>query len=102
MTSSDILTKAAIDIFTKLGQVATFTPEGGSGISCHVNLERDVELQPGAYETEVYAHGTKIEALLSEITNEPNRGDVFTVGAQSYTVQTPILNDGIFVKVQVV
>lgn len=102
MTSSEILTKAAVDIFTKLGQVATFTPAGGSAVSCHVNVERDVELQPGGYETEVYAHGTTVEALLSEIANEPNTGDVFVVGAQIYTVQAPIENDGIFVKVQVI
>ena len=102
MTSSEILIKAAVDIFNKLGQPATFTPSGGSAVPCHINIERDIELQPGAYETEVFAHGITVEALLSEIANEPNRGDVFTAGTRNYTVQAPIANDGIFVKVQVI
>jgi len=101
MTSEEIFAKAAVDIFTKFGE-ATFTPSGGVAVSCHVDIVRDVELQPGGFETEVYAHGITIETLISEITNEPNRGDVFTVGDDTYTVQTPLGNDGRFVKVQVI
>ena len=88
-------------IFGALGDSATFTPSGGAAVSCTVIITFNVMLQPTGVESQVWQGGTTIEALLSEITNEPNTGDVFTVGAQTYTVQAPIANDGIFVKVQV-
>jgi hypothetical protein len=101
MTNS-IFTDAAADILHAVGETATFTPSGGDPVSCYVNVEFNVELQPGGGDAEVYAQGTTVEALLSEILIEPNRGDVFTVGDDTYTVQAPLENDGIFVKVQVI
>jgi len=42
--------------------------------------------------------GISIEALLSEIGQEPNRYDIFTVGAETFTVSSIIRNDGLTVE----
>jgi hypothetical protein len=42
--------------------------------------------------------GISIEALLSEIGQEPNRNDIFTVGAETFTVSSIIRNDGLTVE----
>lgn len=88
-------------IFNALGDVSTFTPAGGSAVSCTVVITFNVMLQPTGVEAQVWQRGTTIEALLSEITNEPNRGDVFVVRGVSYTVQAVLENDGVSVKVVV-
>ena len=89
-------------IFNALGDSATFTPSGGAAVSCTVIITFNVMLQPTGVEAQVWQSGTTIEALLSEITNEPNRGDVFVVGGVSYTVQAVIENDGVNVRVAVI
>ncbi len=88
-------------IFNALGDVSTFTPSGGSAVSCTVVITFNVMLQPTGVEAQVWQRGTTIEALLSEITNEPNRGDVFVVRGVSYTVQAVLENDGVSVRVVV-
>jgi hypothetical protein len=88
-------------IFGALGDSSTFTPSGGAAVSCTVIITFNVMLQPTGVESQVWQGGTTIEALLSEITNEPNRGDVFVAGGVSYTVQTVLENDGVSVKVVV-
>jgi hypothetical protein len=45
-------------------------------------------------DTQVYERGTTIEVQLSEIGAEPNRGDVFVVGTETFTVQSIDSNDG--------
>ena len=102
-SSAEIFATAATDIMEKLGASATFTPAVGDPVEdCHISIERDVELQPSGFDTEVYALGITVEALLSEVGGEPNRGDVFETETETFTVEAPISNDGTFVKVQVV
>lgn len=88
-------------IFGALGDSSTFTPSGGAAKTCSVVITFNVMLQPTGVESQVWQGGTTIEALLSEITNEPNRGDVFVVDGVSYTVQSVLENDGVSVKVVV-
>lgn len=88
-------------IFNALGDAATFRPSGGAAVSCTVVITFNVMLQPTGIESQVWQGGTTIEALLSEITNEPNRGDVFVVRGVSYTVQAVLENDGVSVRVVV-
>lgn len=90
-----VLNNALTDIFgSVLGEAATFTPSGGVAVSCRVLVNRNVLLQPDGMTVQVYEKGTTIEAMLSEILEEPNRGDVFTVGTETFTVQSIEQNDG--------
>lgn len=92
---ADVFSNALRDIFASaLGSDATFTPQGGSLIGCSVIINRNVLLQPAGMDTQVFGRGTTIEAMLSEIITEPNRGDVFVVGAETFTVQSIESNDG--------
>ena len=93
---SDAIFAAAIqDIFNSpLGEDAVFTPAGGVSISCRVIVNRSVLLQPAGMDTQVYERGTTIEAILADLDNEPNRGDVFVIGTETFTVQSIVSNDG--------
>lgn len=83
------------DIFNSpLGDDAVFTPAGGVAISCRVIVNRSVLLQPAGMDAQVYERGTTIEAILADLVNEPNRGDVFVIGAETFTVQSIDSNDG--------
>lgn len=88
-------------IFSALGDAATYTPAGGAAVSCTVDIKFNVMLQPAGIETQAWQRGTTIEAQLSEITSEPNRGDTFVVGGVTYTVQAILENDGVSVKMVV-
>jgi hypothetical protein len=91
------------EMFAALGEEATFTPLAGDPVDCHILIDFDVDLQPDGYQTTAWQRGTVIEALLSEIGKEPDRGDVFTcpIGGTQYTVQKVTGNDGLTVKMAV-
>jgi hypothetical protein len=92
---ADVFSNALRDIFASaLACDATFTPQGGSSVGCSVIVNRGVLLQPSGMDTQVFERGTTIEAMLSEIGAEPNRGDVFVIGAETFTVQSIDSNDG--------
>lgn len=94
-TGADVFSNALSDIFAStIAVAATFTPAGGSSIGCSVIVNRSVLLQPSGMDTQVYERGTTIEVQLSEIGAEPNRGDVFVVGTETFTVQSIDSNDG--------
>lgn len=96
---TDPFVQAVADIFNSaVGVDATFTPSGGAAIPCRVILERNVLMQPSSMDVQVWERGTTIEAQLAEIINEPNRGDAFTIGTETFTVQSIEENDGITVK----
>jgi hypothetical protein len=97
---TDPFAQAVADIFNSaVGEDATFTPAGGAAIPCRVILERNVLMQPTSLQAQVWERGTTIEAQLAEIINEPDRGDTFTVGTETFTVQSIEENDGLTVKV---
>ncbi len=87
-------------IFDAAGEDAVFTPATGAAIPCKVFIDFNVMLQPAGVETQVWQRGTTIEALLSVIGCEPNRGETFTMDgtAYTYTVQAILENDGLTVK----
>lgn len=97
-----IFAEALPDIFTEAGEDAVFTPSAGAAIPCHVFIDFNVQLQPAGVEVQVWQQGTTIEALLSEIGHEPNRGEIFIldipVADTVYTVQAILENDGLTVK----
>ncbi len=93
-----IIGRALRDIFdSPLGDDAVFTPSGGTAIECRVIIERSVMMQPAGMETQVFERGTTIEVILADIGVEPNRGDTFVIGTETFTVQTIDSNDGMTV-----
>jgi len=94
-----IFNSALRDIFnSSIGDDAVYTPSGGVSIVCRVIIERDVLLQPNSMTAQVFEHGTTIEVILADIGMEPNRGDIFVVGTETFTVQSIEQNDGHTVK----
>lgn len=89
-------------IFDVAAEDAIFTPAAGAAIDCKVFIDFDVDLQPAGMEAQVWQRGTTIEALLSEIGREPDRGETFTLDIPSagtvYTVQAILQNDGLTIK----
>ena len=98
MTS--IFETALRDIFNdpEMAVDAVFTHSGGSGIECRVILERDVLLQPNAMYAQAYELGNTIEAMSSDLGVVPNRGDTFTIGTETFTVQAIDRNEGYTVR----
>ena len=107
-----IFAEALPDIFEAAGEPAVFTPAVGDSIPCMIFIDFSVLLQPAGAEAQVWDRGTTIEALLSEIGREPNRGEMVTVfpdeisrsagiNGTTYTVQAILENDGLTVKMVV-
>jgi len=96
-----VFAEALPGIFEAAGEKAIFTPATGDPIDCHVFIEFNVMLQPAGIEAQVWERGTTIEALLSEIGREPNRGEIFEIDDVEYSVQVPLENDGLTVKMVV-
>ena len=107
-----IFAEALPDIFEAAAEAAVFTPAVGDAIPCMVFIEFNVMLQPSGAEAQIWQRGTTIEALLSEIGREPDRGETFTVfpdeisrsagiNGTAYAVQAILENDGLTVKMVV-
>ncbi len=90
------------EMFEVLGEAATFSPSGENPAACHILIDFNVDLQPDGFQTTAWQRSTVIEAVLSEIGIEPNRGDVFRYNGTDYTVQKITFNDGLSVKVAVI
>lgn len=105
-TAEEIFDQAAEDIFDKEGVAALYTPSVGDPVICQVDVERDVDLEPAGFESQIWGRGVTIEAILSVLGKEPNTGETFKITEGNYintvyTVQTVLENDGRFVKVVV-
>ena len=96
-----IFDAAAVDIFNALGRDAVYQPASGDPVSLKVNIEQAVALQPDGYEARVYAEGDVLEYLLADAGKEADRGETFTIGSTTWTVQSVLRNDGRFVSVAV-
>lgn len=97
-----VFAAAVPNIFNAAGEDAVFTPATGDPIPCKVFIDFNVMLQPAGVEVQVWQQGTTIEALLSVLGREPNRGETFTLDIPSddtiYTVQAILEDDGLTVK----
>jgi hypothetical protein len=97
-----IFGNALRDIFdSPLGDDAVYTPSGGTAIACRVLIDRSVMLQPTGMVAQVFERGTTIEAILADIGKEPNRGDTFVIGTETFTVQAIDSTDGLTVTMVV-
>lgn len=99
----DVFTDAMDDLTDTLGETATYTPgDGGVAVSgVTVNVEIEIEQQPGGYEGPAWAQIQTIEGLLADFGQEPNEGDTIEIDSTTYTVKRVLENDGIFCKVAV-
>lgn len=89
------------DIFNAAGEDAVFTPLSGPAVACKIFIEFNVQLQPVGVDAQVWEMGTTIEALLSEIGHQPERGETFTYNSTVYTVKAVMADDGLTVKMVV-
>jgi len=89
------------DIFNdeSCGVDAVYTPVDGVALpAIRVLIDRNVLLQPSGMDAQVVEVGTTIEAILEDLPAEPNRGDKFGIGTETFTVQSIAENDGMTVK----
>ena len=100
MGAEDISRQAALDILAEIGQDATYSHPGDDPVSCKVNVEIGVDLQPEG-NAQVWEKGVTVEYAIDEVGREADSGDTFTIGTVTYTVKRVVENDGYFVKVAV-
>jgi len=98
MSFDSDITESLTDLFESAGTEAVLT-RGAVDTDCHVDIIRGVALQPDGFAAQVSGDSIIIEFLLSEITTEPERGNIVTVGSTVYTVDSIAENDGYTVKV---
>lgn len=96
----DAFDQAIEDAFSKLGVDAVFTADWVD-TDCTVNLLTDIQNEPFGVDAQVWGSNSTIEAILSEIGKEPDKGDTFTVDGTVYTVQSVQENNNRTVKVVV-
>jgi len=86
-------------VFDAIGEPGTFSPATGDDVSLQVSVNRDVVQQ--GFDATAWTTETTIEAILSDLPHEPNRGETFTVGSVTYTVREIMETDGYTVKMVV-
>ena len=100
MTAEIIYDAAADAIIDALGRDATYTV-GAVTTSLKVVLDKVIDPGPSSFEGKAWQYMRTIECLLADLGGEPNKGDMFTIGANTYTVKEVLENDDRFVKVAV-
>lgn len=101
MATDAVFAAAMADLAETLGTAAVYAPAVGDPVSLQVNMEIEVEQQPGGYEGPAWAQIQTIEGLLADFGQEPNEGDTIEIDSTTYTVKRVLENDGIFCKVAV-
>ena len=83
--------------------LAVYQPLSGASVAdVLIHVEKGVDLQPAGFDSRVVAQSTTIEAALSDLGKEPERGETFTTAAGTvYTVISVLENDGHSVKAHV-
>jgi len=101
MSVESAITQAMDDLFADIGQAAVYTPSAGDPVACQVDISQVQTLQPGGFDGQVYAVRTTIEYRLAEVGVVASRGETFTVGSVTWTVDGVIEQDDRMVKVVV-
>ena len=83
------------------GSAASFTPAGGTTVTLDVVFEEETRNVAEGYGAQVFVQIYTIDALLSDLGAEPDKGDVFLIDSTTYTVDAVLENDGTWVKVAV-
>lgn len=97
-----IFDQAAEDIFDNMGADATFTPAAGDPVTLKVSVDRNVAIEGGDYDAQVYRRVTTLEYVKNDLGREAVPGETFTVASVVWTVESlfedPRSNDGRFCK----
>ncbi len=95
MNFEDIDIAASRHIFTALGSVnAVYSPAVGDDVTTDVIVDKDVEVFPGGFDSEVTERMTQISLQKSDITSA-QRGETVIVGSITYLLKDLISDDGI-------
>ncbi len=98
--TSMFLSAAAV-IFDKLGTPATYVPnEPVDAISCTVVVQSGTGLMPMDTQAQFWGDETHLFCLVDEC-GEPDRGETFTVGSTTYTVDEVLDNNSYVVEMRV-
>jgi hypothetical protein len=95
------IAEALPEIFTDMGEDATYTPVLGDPLELKIFIDFDVQFEPGDLTAQTWQTGTQIEILLEDVEAEPSRGATFLYDETTYTVLKVIQNDGFTVKMAV-
>jgi hypothetical protein len=91
---------AAAVIFDKLGTSAIYTPSAGDAVSCTVVVQSGTGLMPMDTQAQFWGDETHLFCLVDEC-GEPDRGETFTVGSTTYTVDEVLDNNSYVVEMRV-
>ena len=88
------------------GIPAIFTRSNGDPVDCNVCLDFDVEMEPVGFEATFPGKAVTLEAMLSELGEQPKPGQKFIVDTGTPSLKTWIVgqvlnNDNVFVKMAV-
>jgi len=89
-TINDVYDHAIADVFDTFGVAATFTPQVGDPVSCTVIVRSDAEIQASEYGSELHAKAFRVRYNLADTGQIAVRGDLFTVGDETYKVQASV------------
>jgi hypothetical protein len=92
---------AAEDIFDHLADAATYTPVGGSIVSCRAHLVEKTYFQADGLTSQAWTKTKEIEARVAEVGSSIGKGDTFLVNSVTYTVARVLSDDGRFIVVAV-
>jgi len=87
------------ELMIMLGDDVIYIASGGGSAAIKAVVDKDVErVGNDGYTLDPR---TEIEFLKSDITGYPKRGDTITYNADSFTVESVLLDDGHYVRVAV-
>jgi len=83
-----VFQSAMADLFESRGSTATYKPTIGAAVeNVYVLVTKDVDPQPGGFESSTWQRTTMLECLASEVGRQPIHGDRFVVGDDVYLVE---------------
>lgn len=101
---TDVFDDMLDDLFGELDFVkaATYKPAVGDPVACRARFKQELVEDRSDLGTNTWRNEKTVEAILADIGQEPDSGDVFTIDGTDYTVtRGPKENDGYTVKVVV-
>lgn len=94
---ADALQRATDRVYQSAGEAATYTDRLAASSACTVLISRN--LTDYGDVAQFAANTVILSVRQSEIAQAPRRGETFTVGATTYTVDSPQASDGVEHKV---
>lgn len=99
--AASILDAAATAILNHAGAAAVYTPTCGAAVALRVEKSVEMDEQPDGLTGATWSRIETVTGLLADFGQEPDRGDMITIGATTYSVFRVLENDGRWIKVGV-